>query len=511
MAQDYRIGALWIGGSLSFIEQLCLVSFRDVGQHVTLYTYGEVQNVPEGIEIADGNEVLAMDEALVHKRTGSPALQSDKFRYHLLAKNDHMIWADTDAYCVKPFTTPNGHFYAWESDHLVNGGVLGLPRDSETLRELIEFTSDENAIPEWLPQAQKDEMQAARDAGTPVHAGEQVWGVWGPKAITYYLHKTGEIRFAMPRAALYPIPFKNRRIMVRPHGDAERFLTADTYSIHFYGRRMRKRIAMVDAGVPDPDSMIGQLLEKHGIKPSDAPLPPAPPRLEPLKPEDRHGRGQLNLTDLADARQIDRGSARHKYTELYNLLFQPLRQRKLKIVLVGLDGGAGTEDPSLWAGAAKPMLEMWLEYFPKAEFIALDRAKAPPFKDKRVSYTQVSLEDPDEIEAAVTAAPDIVIDDATHASHHQQNALRALFPKLRSGGIYAIEDLRSTPNAIEKQGFVKSAALFQGYVEHGIFEHPDEDVKDDMNALRADFSGCFLFPAGFVNGRRAQMLVLHKR
>ncbi len=511
MAQDYRIGALWIGGSLSFIEQLCLVSFRDVGHDVTLYTYGEVKNVPEGIEIADGNEILPMDSPLVHTRTGSPAPQADRFRYHLLAQTDDVIWADTDAYCVKPFTTPNGHFYGWESETTVNNGVLGLPKDSETLRELLEFTSDDYAIPEWLPQAQKDEMQAARDAGTPISAGDQVWGVWGPRAITYFLHKTGEIRHALPRAALYPISFKERRILVRANADAEKYLTADTYSIHFYGRRIRKRIADVEGGTPHPDSMIGQLLAKHGISPSDAPLPPPPPKLAPLTPEDRHGRGQLNLTDLADAKGIDRGSARHRYTELFNMLFQPLRQRKLKIVLVGLDGGKAVRDPKAWKPAAKPMLEMWLEYVPKAEFVVLDRAKAAPLKDDRVTYKKVSLEDQDEIENAVADTPDIVIDDATHAAHHQQNALCALFPKLRSGGIYAVEDLRSSPKAIEKQGFVKTAALFQGYVETGIFEHPDEDVKDDMNAMRADFSGCFVFPAGFVNGRRPQMLVLHKR
>jgi len=40
---------------------------------------------------------------------------------------------------------------------------------------------------------------------------------------------------------------------------------------------------------------------------------------------------------------------------------------------------------------------------------------------------------------------DIIIDDASHASHHQQNAFLTLFPKLRSGGLYIIEDLRWQP------------------------------------------------------------------
>ncbi len=226
MPQDYQIGALWIGGSLSFLEQLCLKSFVDAGHHVTLFTYDKVANVPDGIEIADGNAVLPMDNALVHKRTGSPALQSDKFRYHLLEQNDRMIWADTDAYCVKPFTSDSGHFHGWESPHSVNGGVLGLPQDSETLRELLDLTSDENAIPEWFSEEEKAKMRAAQEAGNPVHAGEQVWGVWGPRAITHYLHKTGEIRFSLPREALYPISFKERRIMLKPGHQADQFITS---------------------------------------------------------------------------------------------------------------------------------------------------------------------------------------------------------------------------------------------------------------------------------------------
>ena len=510
MNQDYQIGALWIGGSLSFLEQLCLVSFIDAGHHVKLYTYGEVQNVPDGVEIVDGNSVLPMDNALVHKRTGSPALQSDRFRYHLLAQNDRMIWADTDAYCVKPFTTPNGHFYGWESAHQVNGGVLGLPQDSETLRELLEFTSDEYAIPEWLPAGQQAEMRAAREAGNPVHAGEQAWGAWGPRAITHFLHKTGEIRYALPREALYPVPFKDRRVMVKAKADAERYLTPDTFSIHFYGRRMRQRIILVEGGTPHENSLIGRLLVKHGVDPAGAPLPPAPPKLEKLKPEDRHGRGQLNLTDLADKRGSDRGSMRHGFTDLYNMLFQPLRQRKLNIVLVGLDGGIGVSQPDAWEESATQTLEMMMEFFPKAQFLALDERDNSPIKDDRITYSKVDFDDPDEIADAIETA-DIVIDDATHASHHQQNAIRALFPKLNSGGLYIAEDLRGQPKSLEKQNSVKTAALFQGYLETGIFEHPDEETKTELNELRADISGCFVFQARFQKHRRDQILVLHKR
>lgn len=273
MQTEYQVGALWIGGTLSYLEQLCLKSFIDAGQHIKLYTYDGVTNPPEGVELADAAEVLPLTGFLRHERTGSPALHSDLFRYHMLAKGDRIIWADTDAYCVKPFTTPNGHFYAWESAHGLNGGVLGLPKDSDTLAGLLDFTADEFALPLWYDAKYRDECAAALAAGTPIHASEMPWGVWGPHAITHFLKATGEVRFALPQVALYPVPYKNRNLMLRPSWDENTCLTEDTASIHFYGRRMRARILGAEpSGIPRPNSLIGRLLKKHKIDPAAAPL-----------------------------------------------------------------------------------------------------------------------------------------------------------------------------------------------------------------------------------------------
>ncbi len=209
---------------------------------------------------------------LRHERTNSPALHSDLFRYHLLAKTDRTIWADTDAYCVKPFTTPNGHFHAWECDSGINGGVLGLPKDSATLAGLLEFTSDEFAIPEWYGRAYREELEQKKAAGAPVHAGEMKWGVWGPHALTHFLKKTGEVKYTLPRVALYPFHYADRRMMLKPGISMADYVTDETFSIHFYGRRMRARVMQVYGGVPRPRSVVGQLLKKHGIDPLAAPI-----------------------------------------------------------------------------------------------------------------------------------------------------------------------------------------------------------------------------------------------
>ncbi len=519
MAKDYAIAQLWIGGSLTYMEQLCAVSFRDAGHHVKMYTYGEVGNIPDGIEICDANEIMSMDHVIAHKRTGSPAPQADKWRYNMLAKTDDQIWADTDAYCVKKFTSKNGHFHGWESPHHINNGVVGLPADSDTLAGLIDFTSDEYAIPDWFKPELREEMAQKKADGNPVHVGEQSWGVWGPQALTHFLHKTGEHKYAMPIEALFPISFKKRRLMLKPNLDLSHYVTDNTLSIHFWGRRMRMRIIERENGEPHPDSLIGKLLKKHKIVPSDAPMPktnPHKPTEQVMVPgtqipvvSNRHkaGRGGVNLTDIADELSLDQGTQKHAFTELYHMLLQPLRKRSLDMVLLGLG------DPSDAEAGTSPTLPMWLKYLTKTHITAIDERAYAKVKDERVTKVKSSF---DRIEDMAIVAEnleniDLVLDDASHLSHHQQNAFVTLFPKLKSGGLYIIEDLRFQPKARETSGFPKTAALFQGYLHDSVFNHPDAAIQDALNDLRQDISGCFLHQAKWHKEKRDQVLVVHKR
>lgn len=273
MSPDYQVAALWIGGKLSFLEELCLKSFVDAGHHTILFTYEGTENVPDGVEIRDGAEILPNPNVMRHARTGSPALFSDLFRYKMLERMDRTIWVDTDAYCCKPFVTETGHFHAYEKKNEINGGVLGLPKDSKTLRALLDFTADVHAIPPWFSADERQRLEEARAAGAPVHAADMPWGVWGPHALTHFLKATGEVKHSMPQVALYPVSYSDRKLLTLPGADLGAYITDETFSIHLYGRRMRPRISEKFGGVPRPRSLIGKLLKKHGIDPTLNPLP----------------------------------------------------------------------------------------------------------------------------------------------------------------------------------------------------------------------------------------------
>ena len=260
---------LWIGARLSFLEQLCIQSFIAQGHHVALYAYEDIANVPAKVEMRDAGTILSGDIIRRHTRTGSPAVHSDLFRYLLLAQSD-AIWADTDAYCVKPFRFSGDHVFGRLEDRL-GIGVLGLPRNSPGLAALIDFARDP------APRVMFDKglrRMAVHPKAAPWPVEAQPWAATGPMAVTYFLTQSGEIEHAMPETVFYPLEFDARNLLIRPRRRhlVEAAITDDVYSIHFYGRRMRPRLVEQEGGAPREGCYLDYLLDFHGIDPRAAPI-----------------------------------------------------------------------------------------------------------------------------------------------------------------------------------------------------------------------------------------------
>ena len=96
------IQSLWIGSALSKLEQLCLKSFIDNDMEFHLYTYDKIDNIPEGVIIKNGNEILDKSE-IFRYNNGSVSAFSNLFRFTLLDKKGG-FWVDTDVICVRPFS-----------------------------------------------------------------------------------------------------------------------------------------------------------------------------------------------------------------------------------------------------------------------------------------------------------------------------------------------------------------------------------------------------------------------
>ncbi|MFO8127917.1 MAG: class I SAM-dependent methyltransferase, partial [Yoonia sp.] len=239
----YDVASLWIGPELSWMEQICLESFLWNGHRTILYLYEDVASVPDGVEVRDARDIMPSDEIIYHVNTGSPAFHSDVFRLRLLDQVD-CLWIDTDAYCLKPFIRrDHGFFFGWGSDRrrIIFSGILGLPKDSRTLRSMLELTKDEYPVPPWASKKRQAELQSLKDNGKGVHMSLMPWGVCGPEALHYFSHETGEVEHAFDGPVLYPVPFSSTRSFHRPHicKGVYNAITEETLSVHLYGRRFR--------------------------------------------------------------------------------------------------------------------------------------------------------------------------------------------------------------------------------------------------------------------------------
>ncbi len=181
------------------------------------------------------------------------------------------------------------------------------------------------------------------------------------------------------------------------------------------------------------------------------------------------------LTELADRFHSDKGTQTggppHRYTYLYDLLFWPYRERAINFLEIGLAVGGPEVGGSPTRTVVSPSVQMWLSYFTAAHIFGFDISNFSHQKDPRFTFVRGDLSSERDVRTLADVAPsfDIIVDDASHASYHQQLALKLLLPKLVPGGLYIIEDLQWQPAAFEQElpPVPKTASFLQKFFENG--------------------------------------------
>ncbi|HTZ69708.1 MAG TPA: CmcI family methyltransferase, partial [Acetobacteraceae bacterium] len=116
-----------------------------------------------------------------------------------------------------------------------------------------------------------------------------------------------------------------------------------------------------------------------------------------------------------------------------------LRDSAINILEVGIGGYA---DPLSGGGS----LRMWHDYFPKARIFGLDlHAKSFHIAD-RVRLYQGSQTDAALLRKIDRDAGgfDIIIDDGSHINEHVIATFNIMFPLLKMGGLYVVEDMQTS-------------------------------------------------------------------
>jgi hypothetical protein len=196
------------------------------------------------------------------------------------------------------------------------------------------------------------------------------------------------------------------------------------------------------------------------------------------------------LTSLANRTGSDKGNQKfhcHYYTRIYKHLLAPFEEKPIRLLEIGLlhpdhtawiSGSYLTKIDHASASQA-PSLEMWASYFPQAEIFGLDlndfsTARADRYKIFRGDAG--SRADLNRFVEVSGGEFDVIIDDASHASHHQQIALGVLFPHVRPGGLFIIEDLSWQPSSIEPPNSTTTQSLLRHLETNGTF--PSQFITD---------------------------------
>lgn len=162
--QKPAFATFWARGRLSAYEAACLASYTRHGYDVTLYSYGEVTNLPPAVIRRSAGEVV--DEKFTNgfriKGVSSLSHFSDLFRYALFQKTSH-IWVDSDMFLLRPIDIMLPRtLLAREDTRTLCGAIMRLDRADGALGTLVG----------------RAEAAASRDL---------VWGETGPNLLTAVL------------------------------------------------------------------------------------------------------------------------------------------------------------------------------------------------------------------------------------------------------------------------------------------------------------------------------------
>ena len=130
---------------------------------------------------------------------------------------------------------------------------------------------------------------------------------------------------------------------------------------------------------------------------------------------------------------------KHFYTQHYSSHFERFKSKEINLFEIGV---GGNKKP--YNGGKS--LRMWKKYFPLANIFSIDIHEKSPIQEDRIKIFKGSQVDDlflDQVTKEIGEI-DIIIDDGSHINEHVIKTFNHLFPKLKDGGIYVIEDTQTS-------------------------------------------------------------------
>ena len=201
------------------MEEVCLSSFVHHGHEVHLYSYSEIENVPEGVEKKDGREILPEDMIFEYKHHKSFSGFSNYFRYKLLSEKGGW-WTDTDVVCLKPFDFDSNYVFCSE--------------------EVPPFGQGNTHIGSCIIKASQDNPVTADAFKTCMSKKPEdlVWGEIGPRLVKAMVEKYNMSFSVKPPETFCPVPGCHWFFFLDPKSKLS--FGEDTYAVHLWNEMWRR-------------------------------------------------------------------------------------------------------------------------------------------------------------------------------------------------------------------------------------------------------------------------------
>jgi hypothetical protein len=178
----------------------------------------------------------------------------------------------------------------------------------------------------------------------------------------------------------------------------------------------------------------------------------------------------MSLTSIAKKFGTDKLT--QGFIDVYQQCFSTLQDSAQHVLEIGV-----------WQGASHLM---WQEYFSNASIYGIDFSKAPStikslsvIKERGINIEIGDQSKREDLQTALqgfnTPQFDIIIDDGGHTMEQQQITLGYLFPHLKSGGLFIVEDLHTS--YLSNFGFSKeknngSCQILENFISTGSISSP---------------------------------------
>jgi len=128
----------------------------------------------------------------------------------------------------------------------------------------------------------------------------------------------------------------------------------------------------------------------------------------------------------------------HDYTPVYEALMRQARRKPVRLLEIGVGGYA-----SALGGAS---LRMWASYFRRGRIFGIDAIDKTALSGGRIQVFHCSQVDAPRLgELARAHGPfDFIIDDGSHMNAHQVETFGILWPHVKDGGMYIVEDVQTS-------------------------------------------------------------------